>query len=316
METNCKTVPLTGKVRRSFEGEGPPPGYTGTHTHQDPVIKHSPGKKKHRTHHGHTAHTTIITGDHSEKDQIVFVKIAKYIGFCVYGKSYLLWSPVTMTRHPPNTVTTHPRTSTLRTTPPLVEYTRTQNPPTHYSSWHTLSARPQPHIIIPVAHTRPKRATIQPSELRIIKCHTASPIFHIETPRIYCTYQICRIAVVFRYRLLCILPIYLCMCRKRTAHIYLYIYIYIYIADGAMRSYIFLYTATLIYIPGIYIYIYYIHTWYVHIYIYIYIWMLAARSVRFGKRHGRPVYHCVPLNIRAGHPWYVRTLHYTRYTLK
>ena len=27
-------------------------------------------------------------------DQILLVKIGKYIGFCVYRRSYLLWSPV------------------------------------------------------------------------------------------------------------------------------------------------------------------------------------------------------------------------------
>ena len=35
-----------------------------------------------------------ITGGHSKYDQILSVKIAKYIGFCVYHRSYLLWSPV------------------------------------------------------------------------------------------------------------------------------------------------------------------------------------------------------------------------------
>ena len=35
-----------------------------------------------------------ITGDHSESDLILFVNVAKYIGFCVYRGSYLIWSPV------------------------------------------------------------------------------------------------------------------------------------------------------------------------------------------------------------------------------
>ena len=35
-----------------------------------------------------------ITGDHSKQDQILLVKIGKYIGFCLYRRSYLLWSPV------------------------------------------------------------------------------------------------------------------------------------------------------------------------------------------------------------------------------
>ena len=36
----------------------------------------------------------LITGDHSKLDQILFVKTTKYKGFCVYRRSYLLWSPV------------------------------------------------------------------------------------------------------------------------------------------------------------------------------------------------------------------------------
>ena len=36
-----------------------------------------------------------IKGDHSKQDQILFVKIAKYIGFRVYRRSYLICSPVT-----------------------------------------------------------------------------------------------------------------------------------------------------------------------------------------------------------------------------
>ena len=35
-----------------------------------------------------------ITGDDSKQDQISSVKIGKYIGFCVYRRSYLLWCPV------------------------------------------------------------------------------------------------------------------------------------------------------------------------------------------------------------------------------
>ena len=33
------------------------------------------------------------TGDHSNWDQILSVKIAKYTGFCVYRRSYLIWPP-------------------------------------------------------------------------------------------------------------------------------------------------------------------------------------------------------------------------------
>ena len=33
-------------------------------------------------------HKFNITGDHSEKDQIFLVKNCKYIGFCVYHRSY------------------------------------------------------------------------------------------------------------------------------------------------------------------------------------------------------------------------------------
>ena len=32
------------------------------------------------------------TGGDSKWDQILLVKIGKYIGFCVYRSSYLLWS--------------------------------------------------------------------------------------------------------------------------------------------------------------------------------------------------------------------------------
>ena len=34
------------------------------------------------------------TGDHSKQDQISLEKIAEYIGFCAYRRSYFLWSPV------------------------------------------------------------------------------------------------------------------------------------------------------------------------------------------------------------------------------
>ena len=36
----------------------------------------------------------VFTGDHSKQDQMLLVKIAKYIGFCLYRRSYFLWSPV------------------------------------------------------------------------------------------------------------------------------------------------------------------------------------------------------------------------------
>ena len=36
----------------------------------------------------------IITGDHSKQDQISLVKVDECIGFRVYRRSYLLWSPV------------------------------------------------------------------------------------------------------------------------------------------------------------------------------------------------------------------------------
>ena len=35
-----------------------------------------------------------ITGDHSKWNQILLVKIGKYVGFSVYRRSYLLWFPV------------------------------------------------------------------------------------------------------------------------------------------------------------------------------------------------------------------------------
>ena len=37
-----------------------------------------------------------IAGVHSKKDKILLVKIAKYIGFCVYRRSYLIWPPVVL----------------------------------------------------------------------------------------------------------------------------------------------------------------------------------------------------------------------------
>ena len=43
---------------------------------------------------GHTLIDPLIAGNHSKYDQMLFVKIGKYIGFCVYRRSYLLWSPV------------------------------------------------------------------------------------------------------------------------------------------------------------------------------------------------------------------------------
>ena len=36
----------------------------------------------------------LCTGDYSKWDQILFVKIAKCIGFCAYRRSYLIWSSV------------------------------------------------------------------------------------------------------------------------------------------------------------------------------------------------------------------------------
>ena len=38
-----------------------------------------------------------ITGDCSKYDQILFVKVGRYIGFCVYRRSYLLWTSVLVT---------------------------------------------------------------------------------------------------------------------------------------------------------------------------------------------------------------------------
>ena len=35
-----------------------------------------------------------ITEDHSKYNQISLVKIAIYVGFCVYRRPYLIWSPV------------------------------------------------------------------------------------------------------------------------------------------------------------------------------------------------------------------------------
>ena len=35
-----------------------------------------------------------ITGNHSKQDQTLLVKIAKYIGFCAYRRSYSIWFPL------------------------------------------------------------------------------------------------------------------------------------------------------------------------------------------------------------------------------
>ena len=43
-----------------------------------------------------TAELHTITGDHSKQDEILLVKIAKYIGFRLYRRSYLIWSPVSL----------------------------------------------------------------------------------------------------------------------------------------------------------------------------------------------------------------------------
>ena len=43
---------------------------------------------------GQTLLGTNITGGHNKYDQILCVKIGKYVDFCVYRRSYLLWSPV------------------------------------------------------------------------------------------------------------------------------------------------------------------------------------------------------------------------------
>ena len=42
----------------------------------------------------HSLWLHIYYGGHSNEDHILFVKIGKYIGFCVYPRSYLIWSPV------------------------------------------------------------------------------------------------------------------------------------------------------------------------------------------------------------------------------
>ena len=48
--------------------------------------------------HAYTSHTRwcniLFPGDIVNKDPISFVKTDKYIGFCVYHRSYLLWLPV------------------------------------------------------------------------------------------------------------------------------------------------------------------------------------------------------------------------------
>ena len=38
--------------------------------------------------------TGTITGGQNKEDQILLAKIGKYIDFCVYRRSYLLWPPV------------------------------------------------------------------------------------------------------------------------------------------------------------------------------------------------------------------------------
>ena len=38
-----------------------------------------------------------ITGAHSKLDQILLLKIGKYIGFSVYHRFYLLWPPIIVT---------------------------------------------------------------------------------------------------------------------------------------------------------------------------------------------------------------------------
>ena len=47
-------------------------------------------------------YSSSITGDHSKYDQKSLVKLSKYIGFCMYRRSYLLWSPVIEYPPPPN----------------------------------------------------------------------------------------------------------------------------------------------------------------------------------------------------------------------
>ena len=37
-----------------------------------------------------------VKRDHSKQDHILLVKIGKYIGFCVYRGSYLIWFPVVL----------------------------------------------------------------------------------------------------------------------------------------------------------------------------------------------------------------------------
>ena len=37
--------------------------------------------------------SSTITGGHSKQDHIWLVKIGKYVGFCMYRRSYLIWSP-------------------------------------------------------------------------------------------------------------------------------------------------------------------------------------------------------------------------------
>ena len=37
---------------------------------------------------GMLCYVVVITGDHSKQDQILLVKIGKYVGLCVYRRSY------------------------------------------------------------------------------------------------------------------------------------------------------------------------------------------------------------------------------------
>ena len=43
---------------------------------------------------GLTRQHELLRGGHSKQDQILLAKVARYIGFCVYRRSYLLWSTV------------------------------------------------------------------------------------------------------------------------------------------------------------------------------------------------------------------------------
>ena len=41
----------------------------------------------------HMSGECSTTGEHSKSDQILLVKLGKYLGFWVYRRSYLLWFP-------------------------------------------------------------------------------------------------------------------------------------------------------------------------------------------------------------------------------